>query len=156
MYKTITILFLSFFLIQCDSNSDELSKEDCSAVQCADSSLKVLILSSTTNENLIENGTYTLNDISVLDEDNKPVAFSVNISTSEPAVYIQLNSIVTEIRNYTMILKTQTTANFELAIEKTGEGNTCCGIENQINSISVSGVTSEIDSANRTITVFIE
>ena len=65
MYKTLTVLFLAFFLIQCDSKS-ESSITDCSAVTCLSNNFKMIIIDEATGNNLIENGSYTASNITIL------------------------------------------------------------------------------------------
>ncbi|WP_158974399.1 hypothetical protein [Cellulophaga sp. L1A9] len=154
MYKTITVLLLSLFLVQCES-STESTTTDCSAETCLSNNFKMIIIDEASGANLIENGTYTASNITIFDEDSMNAAFSVNATEETPGIYLSIDILESQEKSYTVNLKTDAFFTMDMFIEKTGEGSVCCGIDTEIDSISVSGSTSEIDIANKTVTVFI-
>ncbi|MFI8605100.1 MULTISPECIES: hypothetical protein [Cellulophaga] len=154
MYKSITVLFLSLFLVQCESSS-ETTTTDCSVVSCLSNNFKMIIIDEASGANLIANGTYTASNITIFDEASMNAAFSVTTTEETPGIYLSLDILESQEKSYTVNLKTDAFFTMNMDIEKTGEGSECCGIDTEIDSISVSGATSEIDLENKTITLFI-
>lgn len=153
MKKTFLILVLALSFLQCDNKSTE---EDCSTVLCYAPGFNLIILDANTNENLIKNNTYTANNIKVLDTDNNAISFQLNKDLENPNLYVYLETSETEQKAYSFTLQNSIQFEANIAIEKIGDGSECCGAVLKINSISVIGVTSNINVADKLITVYIE
>lgn len=152
MLKYLFFLPISIFLMQCENDATE----DCSATTCTANTLKLIIVDSTTGENLIENGSYTDADISIFDEKNMASLFYVNTTESVPGIQLQVAITESQEKSYTVSLKSDASFSTTMDVKKIGEGSECCGVDTQINSISVSGATSEINLSNRSLTIFID
>ena len=53
-------------------------------------------------------------------------------------------------------IKNKTLFSTQITVEKTGEGNSCCGIQKEVKNIVVSGTENEIAISKNRITIFIE
>tara|TARA_R110000796_G_scaffold252571_1_gene387995 strand:+ start:39360 stop:39821 length:462 start_codon:yes stop_codon:yes gene_type:complete len=153
MFKSLFLIPIFIFLLQCENDS---VSEDCSAVTCYVETLHLQLIDQNSNENLLENDTYIQDDIAITDNNSNAIPFSIVSSSFGQAIQILLTSTRTELLNYTFTIKNKTTFNSTISIEKTGEGNFCCGIKKEVTSITVTGIENEINLSKKTIMVFLE
>lgn len=152
MFKQFIFVPIFIFLMQCENNSEI----DCSAVSCYAETLFIKLIDTNSGENLLENGTYSDIDFEILDEKSNSVPFYLSSGTIGNYIGTTIPGTPSETLKYIFKIKNKTLFSTQITVEKTGEGNSCCGIQKEVKNIVVSGTENEIDISKNTITIFIE
>jgi hypothetical protein len=131
--KTYLTGLLSIFLLQCDN-----TRVDCATVSCIAQSLAIELVDAD-GTNLIENGTYPIENIEVLKDENQ-----VNQNSSDRAIFILLSGQRGN-NTYQIVLGNSEVDILVLDLIQTGSDEGCCGPAFSINNATYNGRVIEIE-----------
>jgi len=130
MRKFIVALVLSIIVNSCSSDSD-VSQLDCSVVDCASGNILLEFLDSETGENLFFNGTYSFDDLRVIDvATDQDFLFFTGVSEEFETAQIALNPFFESRDN--VVLRIIVADGFETDLSFNVEfvEGECCNINN--------------------------
>ncbi|WP_445381310.1 hypothetical protein [Robiginitalea sp. IMCC43444] len=142
MKKQLILIFTLLIILSCDEN-----RIDCSTVLCAGPPVFFFELNSN-GENVLENDTYTLDNISVTGTDEASLVLEIRpIQTvSGEVASLVLNNPSWEPRAYELVLNLGADFSVPLSIDMgLTEVESCCGGIPVVNAISIDG---ELQSLN--------
>ena len=125
--------FLSIFLLRCDN-----SRIDCATVSCIAQSLAIEFVDAD-GTNLIENGTYSIENIKVLKDENQ-----VNQNSSDKAIFILLSGQRGN-NTYQIDFGNSEVDILVLNLGQAGSDDDCCGPSFSINNATYNGEEIEVE-----------
>lgn len=145
MVKFILASFSLLFLMTCDKEI-----EDCSAVSCLAQTITLEVVDSE-GADLIENGTYPIEHISVAKGENEVNAYQDALATG-----VQFFLSGTEGENiYTLTLNDAETETLVLNLSIANPGSECCSPIFEIDDATYNGSTIEVINENNVYKIII-
>lgn len=135
-FKSIFATFILLFISSCKID-DGL---DCALVNCADGQLFSIEFLDSEGVNLIANGTYSLEAITLTSNATQLDLIELNANDYVNFILVEKSGETT----YTINLTTSEMDSFVLDLSQTSTGGDCCGPNFQINNARYNGDSKEI------------
>ncbi len=149
MKNSFSFLLLFALLLSC--NDDEL---DCSAVLCVGPPV-LLIEILEDGENVIENDTYSIEDISISGTDQETFILEIRTWTSLEEItglFVNNQEWLPQVYELTLNLGTDFSIPMTIDIERSASGG-CCGGIPRIDEITVNGESQDIGNGGSSFTI---
>lgn len=139
------IVFFLLVVVCFGCSNDTVSDIDCSVVNCLSPGITLEILSKTTREDLFLNGTYSIADLTIVNQTNNEVVDFNSITTNEfIKIYISTAVPSTELKDYKISIANAFEFTLKFEAEITDKNSCCPGVK--INNLVIENATYEVDN----------